>query len=131
MALLWRRLFSFASLGFALAFGFRGQPVSQCLVPANRAGILARPFAIGDGVLQAMPGGHLGFPANDASPFFGPAKLPFLLPRNRQVCELVHDFLARVFVLFFLLSFFHSLTVKLRAFSPDACFPFIVQGQEK
>ena len=129
MALLWRRLFSFASLGFALAFGFRGQPVSQCLVPANRAGILARPFAIGDGVLQAMPGRHFGFAANDAPPFLGAAELPFLLPRDGQLREFVHDFLACIFALFFRLSFFHSLTVQLDPFHSRFCLSIVVQGQ--
>lgn len=119
----------FLGFAFAFALGIGGQLVGQGFVAANRAGILARPFAVGDGVLQTMPSRHFRFPANDTSPFFGPAKLPFLLPRNRQICELVHDLFARVFVLFFLLTFFHILTVKLRAVFARRCIPFIVKEQ--
>ena len=59
-----------------------------------------------------MPGRHLGFATDDAAPLFGPAKLPFLLAGNLQVCELVDDFLARVGARFFLRSFFHIISVN-------------------
>ena len=72
-------------LAFTLAFRFGGEAIGKGLVAADGAGILPRPFAIGNGVLEAVPGGDFRFAADDATAFLGSAKLPFLLPGDRQI----------------------------------------------
>ena len=95
-------------LAFSLAFRFGGQAVGEGFVAADGAGVLARPFAVGDGVLQAVPGSDFRFSADDATAFLSPAELPFLLAGDRQIRKFVNDFLAGVLDCFFLLTFFHN-----------------------
>ena len=99
------------SILFLLFLGLGSELVGQGLVAAHGTGVFPGPFAVGDGVLEAMPGRGLGFTTNDATSFLGAAELPFLLPGNRHVCKLIDNLLAGIgaCALFFL-RFHNSLT---------------------